>query len=186
MPPDFNFTSFRSRYSQTEQYDPVGAAVKKRMLDYYFEISQGADPAKIKKALRGYQTLVMNHLASIDVVTLAQALSRQNSRLGPERVYAWVRKGLTESLVYSGDGGSISGAYDVITTGEEAVLLRELKVVLLATESHHEGAIYYNIYRVKDRATGATREIYVDLSLPMKALEAQKEKASIPLNIPRQ
>lgn len=185
MPQNFNFNVFRAHYTQTEQFAPIADKIKDKLMNDAYVAGNADTKAKRETALRSYQALVTKHLANIDVVMLALTLSRENPQLGSPRVFEWLRDGILDTVKYSGDGTNLHYAYNVVTMGEEPALMRELKVNVLKTDFHHEAFEYYNVHLVKD-AKGKTREIYVDVSIPLKILEDRKEQARQKLLLPAQ
>lgn len=183
MPNHFNFYAFRIFYTQTEQFAPISEDVKKTLMNYAHAAGNDPNPQKREDAARAFQTLATKHLANIDVVTMAGMLSRENPRLGSARVFEWLRKGLLESVKTSGSGDDLYHAYSVVTLGEETALLRELKLTLIKTDSHHEAADYYNVHHVKN-SKGEQREVYINLSIPLKILSDREEAARQALQMP--
>ncbi len=175
-PPRFDFMKFRSLYSRTRQYDPIGEKALKTINDLAYIILHDEDPERVKTALFAYQVEVSNHLAHIDIVMLALSLSREDKRFGKADFFEWMREGLIRTVVISGDGYTLSGAYDVITLSEEVILLNRLNFKPIGVQAAKEGTVYYNMHNVEDMQTGQKRTVFVNTSIPMKYLEAVKEE----------
>lgn len=173
--PYFDFMEFRSVYARTRQYDPMGDKTIGQMNDLAYLVMNQEDPERAQGALFAYQTLVSNHLAHIDVVMLALSLARQDKRFGKPEFFDWVKEGIINTVVISGDGLSLSGAYDVITLSEETVLFHRLGLKPYKTQSAKEGIVYYNMHDAIDVGTGEKRPVFVDTRIPMKYLAAVKE-----------
>lgn len=187
FPQRFDFMRFRSLYSQTRQYDPIGEETLERMDRLSYTAASDKDPEKSGMALLEYQALVADHLAHLGVVMRAAALAREDKRFGNPEFFQWMREGLMQSVTISGDGRSLKGAYDVITLTEETMLLRALGYKLENTLPRHEGFVYYNMNEVQDLRTGEKLTLFVNTTYPMRFLEGkEKEKESLRLDIRRQ
>jgi hypothetical protein len=186
MPDDFDFTGLRFYYSQTPQYDPLSTQATEWLLKFAYAAQMEADPEKQKKAFGDFALTVAAHLGNIDVVSQALSFSRQDMRFGDPEFFKWLRQGLLQSVLESGDGGSLLRAYDVVTMGEEAGLLNELNVDVLSSETVQEGNTYYNMHEVSDARHTGPYTIFVNTKIPMKWLEYQRESQKPDFNIPRQ
>lgn len=175
-PARFNFFQFRALYSRTRQYDPIGNKAVNTINDLAYIVAHDEDPERVETALFAYQTEVSNHLAHIDVVLLALSLAREDKRFGQPKFFEWMRDGLINTVVISGDGNSLAGSYDVITLSEEVILFNRLGLKRLATQPVEEGIIYYNMHDVEDLQTKQTRTVFVNTSIPMRHLEEVKQK----------
>ncbi|MCB9982706.1 MAG: hypothetical protein H6861_03390 [Rhodospirillales bacterium] len=175
-PPRFDFMQFRAYYSQTRQYDPIGAQTLGQLNDLAYIVKNDSDPERVKTALFGYKRLVQDHLAHIDVVLHALSLSRTDKRFGDRKFYEWVRDGIMRTVVISGDGYTLAGAYDVITLSEETMLFNRMGFNAKHSEAVKEGIIYYTMHDVIDARTGAERAVFVNTSIPMKYMEALQEE----------
>ena len=171
-PPRFDFMKFRSYYSQTRQYDPMGTRILKDLDELAFIVMNDDDPERAATALFGYKTLVKDHLAHIDVVLHALALAREDRRFGDYKFYQWVRDGLMNTVVISGDGYTLAGAYDVITLSEETMLFNRMGFQQIDSQMVKESIVYYNMHDIVDVNTGEKRAVFVNTSIPMRYLEA--------------
>ena len=176
QPAKFGFMKFRGLYARTRQYDPFGDKALKTINDLVYIVLHDEDPERVETALFAYQTEVSNHLAHIDVVMLALSLAREDKRFGKVKFFEWMRDGLIETVVISGDGYTLAGAYDVITLSEEVILFNRLGFRKIDTKPVKEGIIYYNMHDVEDLRDGTKRTVFVNTSIPMKYLEILKEE----------
>ncbi|MEZ5814717.1 MAG: hypothetical protein R3E13_08405 [Alphaproteobacteria bacterium] len=174
--PYFDFMQFRILYARTRQYDPGGERVLKTVNDLAYLALHEEDPQRAETALFAYQTEVSNHLANIDVVLLALSLAREDKRFGRVDFFEWMREGLVKTVLISGDGYTLNGAYDVITLSEELLLFSRLGLKRIDTKAAHEGIIYYNMHTAEDLRTGEKRTVFVNTSIPMRHLEEAREK----------
>lgn len=172
----FDFMEFRSLYSRTHQYDPIGDQALKTLNDLAFIVLNDQDPERVETALFGFHAMVNDHLAHIGVIMQALSLSRTDKRFGDITFYEWLRDGLIKTVMISGDGYSLKGAYDVITIAEETILFNRLGLKQLKTRTGKEGIVYYNLHDAQDPASGEERMLIVNTSIPMKYLEALKEE----------
>lgn len=185
--PRFDFMYFRSLYTQTRQYDPIGEDVLERMDRLSYTVVSDPDPEKSGMALLEYQALVADHLAHLGVVMRAAALAREDKRFGNPDFFQWVKAGLLQSVTISGNGRSLDEAYDVITLAEETMLLQTLGYKLIRTLPRQESAVYYNMNEIEDLRTGEKWTLFVNTTYPMRFLAAQeKEKSRLQFEIRRQ
>ncbi len=185
-PADFPFGTFRAYYAATDRYDPLAENTIRRMLVLSYRAQNEPDPEKRAKSLDEYGDLLAQHLANIEIVNQALVLARENRKFGDPEFLTWMRAGLMRSVLDSGDGQSLGRAYNVVTLGEETLLLRELYGKALRTESAGEGAIYYNMHEVEDPATHKPYWVFVDTSRPMEYLERKKRETGNRIVIHRQ
>lgn len=173
--PRFNFMQFRSLYSRTRQYDPMGDETLRKMNNLAYIIMNEKDAERIDGAKYAYQTLVSNHLANIDVVMQALSLAKQDKKFGRPEFFEWVKEGLIKTVVISGDGYTLQGAYDVITLSEETILFHRLGLKPYQTQTANEGYIHYNMHDAVDVRSKEKRAVFVNTTIPMKYLAALKE-----------
>lgn len=185
-PMNFEFGTLRSYYTQVPQYDPMGDAARREILNLAYTIQNDPDPAKRKEAFDKYGELVSAHLANIDVVSQALVLAREDKMFGDPKFFEYMRSGLLKSILRSGDGRNLFRAYDVMTLGEETVLLRALRLKLLKTDARMSGGTYYNMHEVKAPDAEKPYWIFVDVSKPMIFLERQQRDKETIFDIPRQ
>jgi hypothetical protein len=184
-PKAFNFNGFRYTYAGTTQYDPLGDTAREWLLKLAYIAQNDKDPAKRDKALLNYGEVLSLHLANLDAVTQALVLAQQDRRFGDPEFLQWLRYGLVNSVTSAGNGSSIFRAYEIITIGEEAALLRQLNVQVLDTKSEESGGTWYNMHTVND-GVHEPYTIFTNLSVPMKFLETKGKAAGANISIPRQ
>ena len=175
-PKRFDFMQFRSFYSRTRQYDPIGEEALKELNSLAYIALHDEDPERVDTALFAYKSVLHDHLANLAVVMQALSLAREDERFGDPKFLEWMREGLVKTVVISGNGYSLRDAYDVITLQEEILLFNRLGFQQLETKAVREDTIYYNMHDVKDLKTGKTRTVFVNTTIPMKYLEAKQEE----------
>ena len=185
-PANFEFTTLRTYYTYVPQYDPMGDAARREILNLAYAIQNDPDQAKRKEAFDKYGEMVSAHLGNIDVMSQALVLAREDKIFGDPKFFDYMRRGLLRSIMRSGDGRNLVHAYDVMTLGEETALLRALQVKLVKTEPREAGGTYYNMHEVQDPTTLKTRTIFVNVSKPMDFLEYQRQNKDTTFVIPRQ
>ncbi len=185
-PKDFDFGLLRSYYPQTEQYDPLGTATRRKMIDIAYTIDNSSSSEARDKAFDEYGAMISAHLANLDVVNQALVLSREDKIYGDPAFFEWMRRGLLRNVMGSGDGRNLFGAYNVITLGEETILLNALQLKVLKTDSAESGSVYYNMHEVQSKKSPAPYWIFVDVSVPLHFLEQQKQEKGNTFTIPRQ
>lgn len=173
-PDSFDFTAFRGHYSGTPQYDPLAESITNLMIRLSFEIKDKKDSAGSQKLLQDYANLVGDHLANIDVVTLAETLARDDVRFGDPEFYLWLRRGIMKSVLQSGDGKTLARAYDVITAGEETRLIAALGIQNPVRAERESAGLFYTIVDYADQKTGAKRSVFINTSVPKSFLLADR------------
>ena len=128
----------------------------------------------------------MNQLANIDVVSQAIVLAKDDKRFGDPNFFRWMRAGLLQSVLDSGDGVNLFRAYDVVTLGEDTALIGALHVKSIKIETRESGGDYYNLHTVTDADHTGPYTIFVDTTKPMTFLTAQKSRQGRHFFIPRQ
>lgn len=185
-PDDFDFGRFRSRYVSTSQYDAFGDNVIEQMLSQAYKMQNSDNERAAVVALLAYKKLVTDHLANVAVVVQALSLSRTDRRFGNPKFFLWVRDGLMQSVIKSGDGLSLTTAYDALTLGEESLLISSLNLKLIKTDLRKSGLTYYNMHAVEDMANGENFTLFVNISRPLKRAQVQAGKRDTNFDIRRQ
>ena len=187
-PHDFDFMQFRGLYARTRDYDPIGKRTMKRLNALSYAALSAEDANIRDTALMNFQAVVDQHLGNVEVIMLALSLSRRDRRFGNKDFFEWMRDGLIRTIVYSGDGKSLRGAYDVVTAGEEAILFHHLGMKRLKTTSNREHRLYYNMHDAQDLKTGRERTVFVNTSIPMRYLDAitEQRKRNYTIDIQKQ
>lgn len=167
-PDNFKFDTLRSWYSQSSYYEPFPERLQEHMTVLSFQIDSAENDKAKEIALQAYRRLILEQLANIDIVMMAESLSRTNPVFGNPDFFAWARSGLMTSVMGSGTGASLNFAYDALTSGEEAMLMRTLNVTVQEQEMVEAGIFFVNIYRVTDNVTQQPRDIYVNVTFPIR------------------
>ena len=176
MDPDLSFMRFRVLYTEMSHYVPISDGVTREILELAYQVQNGQNAEERGVAQQAYTKLILQHLANIDVVTLALSLSRQDRAFGDPELFSWLHGGLKKSILIAGDGSRLSDAYDVMTLGEETILLKELGVSVLSTQAGREGRVYYNMHEVEDPRDNQRYTVFVETSVPMSFLAEEEAK----------
>lgn len=181
IPQTFNFGQFRTVYARTSFYDPIGEISRDALLEQAFIVQTSDDITKIKAALKSYHKLLNTHLANMNVLLQAIALSRDDKRLGNTQWLIKIKKGLLDNILSTGDGKTLKTAYDVITLGEEDMLLAYLGFDVQETEYKNQHMLRYNIhighfidYPDPKRPEGIP--LFVNISIPIRHIEHLKNQ----------
>jgi hypothetical protein len=184
-PPGFDFGLFRMYYTKTEHYDPFGDA-RREILDLAYSAKNEKNPKKREALLGAYAETLMHHMANLDVMTQAYVLAEEDRSMGDPEFFLWMRSGLIQSVLSSGDGVSLNRAYDVITMGEETALFKQLPVDMLRVENQESGGVYYNFHTVQDTKHIAPYTVFVNVTIPMAWLAEKKRREGVIYSIPKQ
>lgn len=170
MADSFSFNLFRLYYAQTRQYDPISDDTIGYILQLAYEIqTTDAENPEYQKALDRFELTFINHMANLGVVLNVLALARDDPRFGDVEFLEWLRDGLIDNLMVSGNGETLRDAYDVITPTEESVLFERLELKHISTQPAQEYNTYYNMHEVED-INGERFTLFVNTSWPMKYL----------------
>ncbi|MCK5285579.1 MAG: hypothetical protein KAJ86_08355 [Alphaproteobacteria bacterium] len=180
---NFNYGNYRTQYTLSKRYDPIGDIANKTLLDIAYKIQNEQNPEEIKKAQIAYRTHIMNHMANMTVVLQALLLSYEDKRFGNPKFWKKLRNGLLKSVKDSGNGRTLSSAYHIITSMEETMLLRLLRVKIIKTTSSHSGILYYNMHEIEELNTKVRKTIFIDTTQPMDYLALKKRTAPAIFNI---
>ena len=185
-PKHFDFDVFRSQYAMTRQYDPLGEVTRRKMINLAYKVSNEKDPAKQADALKKYQAIVFEHLANMGILIQAQALARQDKRLGDVRLLERIYSGLLYSVMHSGNGESLNTAYNALTPYEESAVLTQLGVKVVESFSRKSGIYHYTMHDVEDPATGRKYTVFIDTTKAMEFLAEQERTKENVYNIRKQ
>lgn len=181
IPYNFNFGAFRRIYARTSFYDPIGEDARDLLLKHAFVVDTSENVSEVKEALSNYHDVLQTHLANINVVLQAIALSRTDKRLGNTEWLLKVKKGLLKNLLDTGDGKTLNTAYEVVTLAEETLLLSHLGFAIedTAYKSQHMIKYHLHIGQFIDNPNPNMPNgvpLFVNVSIPMRHIEKQKEE----------
>lgn len=183
MNPNHSVGDMRLFYTQTSQYDPFAKKTKEKMFELAYLVEHSDSIEETSQALDKFDGIIKSHMANTNVMALAITFAKKDRRFGDPRVYQWMTQKIMEDILRYRTGRSFEEAYIIVSTDEEDLLLRYLKVDLLKTEFIPYGSRYYNIHTVKDRRSGKTREIFVDVTMPLAKAEALQKQAKNKLDL---
>jgi hypothetical protein len=186
MSDTFRFGHFRSLYSETRQYDPLGDDVVEQMQELAYRVQTAEKFEERGEALQEYRELVMAHLANMRVIAQALSFSKLDSSFGSPNFFNWLRKGIMRDILAKGDGDTLKTGYSVITLSEETALIGQLGYTVIDTQSANEGAYYYNMHEVEHIKTGEKKTLFVNTSIPMRFVNRKQEEMGKSYKILRQ
>ena len=185
MSDQFRFAQLRGYYAQTRQYDPMGDDTVRRLQNYAYRVENG-DENEAKEALESYNALLEQHLANLQVVVFALTMSREQLKYGNPEFYRWLRDGLIKAVMRTGNGKSLSDAFNIITMAEETVIFNQLGLKHLSTTQGNEGYYDYNMHDVQDLRTGQKWTLFVNTTIPVMFLREQHKVDNAVPQLPRQ
>lgn len=181
---DVDFNGLRGFYTQVRHYDPLGFDTIEHMKKLASMASKPDDNRKYAAQI-AYNAMLEKHVGNIDVVSNAIYLAERHPGFGNVYRLQKIEEGLIQSIIRSGPGTSLAQAYDILTLGEETALLRALNYDVIDKKMQKKGGTFYGIYTVQSRTDGQQREIFIDMTEPLKFMEKQEAKESQPLNLGR-
>jgi hypothetical protein len=165
-PADFRFQNFRSFYTRTQAYDPAGDDARDTLMRLAYIVENEADAEKSAKALADFKATSLQHLGNVNVAIQALSFARQDQKFGDPAMFEWVIDGIIKSVQQSGDGRSQASAYDILTMGEEGLLLDSLGFRSLEAETVETG-MTLRMHQVEDRKTGNQYTVFINATRPI-------------------
>lgn len=164
---EFPFSQLVYAYAAGPDYDPYGKDTIDMLYKLAYEIENQEDPDILEKKFLQFNTIVNNHLGNLGIVNAVISLTRQNKTLCDIKFLEWIKGGLIERLLRSGDGYNIATAYQIVSMEEETLLLLKRNLELIGREYFSTGTQFYHIYRTIGRKTGDPVKLYTNLGLVM-------------------
>ncbi|HBR69438.1 MAG TPA: hypothetical protein DEA55_08700 [Rhodospirillaceae bacterium] len=186
QPQNFPFQKFRRHYSGTSWYDPVTDKLREDLLKSAYDLTNSKDQEVVKQAKKNYEEIVSNHMGNIGIIMEALALAREDKRFGDPGFFRWMRDGLIQVIIGSGDGKTLTSAYHTYTADEETMLVAYLGLKLINTEARQEGRIAYNMHLVRDPKTNREYTIFIDVTRAMAKIQNSKKKEKSGIGLLRQ
>ena len=160
----------RSRYPQTEYYNPFSKSLVDKIAEYAFIVDTSQDKIESNQALFEYNNFLKQHIADLGVVSYALELSQLDVRFGDEFFLKEVRDALINGIrSYPGmlDGSSAEKALTIITYSEENEILAQMGGVIKKSELFDiKGKKYYNVHDVETEDGESTR-LFIDVTSPI-------------------
>ncbi|HEY0510465.1 MAG TPA: DUF4919 domain-containing protein [Thermoanaerobaculia bacterium] len=157
--PGVDFTALRMAYFEAPKHGTTDSDLRKAMFSALGE--KNYDQAL---AIAG-QILNVNYL-DIDAHLISALVSKKKNDLERQKLHDFVGKGLTQSILRSGDGKTLDTAYVVISVDEEYSLLRVLGLRMGGQTLLNAGAHHYDQMDVSDPKTGQKLTVYFNIDKP--------------------
>ena len=173
-------TELRLGYAASQDYDPYNPAVataEKQCSELMKQKSFGAAIEEADRGLRGDRY-------NIDLLIAKAAALRALGRTEQAETVRQQWMALMDSILLSGDGKDFATAFRVISVDEEYSILRVMRIERV-TQSlvEHDGS-QFDVLSAKDPESGRDFQLYFNIDLPMKWLNAKFAKVGGP-NPPR-
>jgi hypothetical protein len=160
--PEVDFTALRMAYADSPNYKETDSDLRKAMFSALNE--KNYDKAI---AVAG-QILDVNYL-DIDAHLVSAIVSKRKNDTERQKRHDYVGKGLTQSILASGDGKTPETAYVVISVDEEYSLLRVLGLRMQSQALLGLGAHHYDKLEVTDREVQGKRTLFFNIDKPYAA-----------------
>lgn len=166
-----DFKALRLAYTKTPDYNPYGRDDNKDDA-----MGKALEEKKFEEAIRIAQTVLDKNYVHVFAHFVSRIAYRE---LGDPKKYAYhhfVTNGLIQSILRSGTGMNPEGAFLVISTTEEYMLLDVLGLKSKMQSTLKVADQTYDKLSVVDRKTGEAGEMFFNVTIPFGWLSRQFEK----------
>jgi len=163
---NLDFQALRMLYTKTPYYSPYGNRFKSREL---FDLLRRNEFAQVVEKTTPLLTV---EFVNIDLHYLRMVAF---DGLGDREMKAWheyMTYGLLYSILDGGDGRTPQTAFQVISIGEEYMVLNYLGCQLLRQSLEHIGGHSYDVMEIQSEA-GDTVKLYFNVDKPLAWLSSQ-------------
>lgn len=160
---EFPFARMANAYANGPDYDPYGKETIEMLYKLAYDVENIKDPEVLEKKYLQFTNIVNDHLGNLGVINAVISLTRQNAILGDIEFFQWVKNGLIERLLRSGNGYNPATAYRIISLEEESLLLIQRNLELIDREYFSTGNQFFHVYRTRGRRTGDLVKFYTNL-----------------------
>lgn len=163
-----DFKALRLAYTKTPDYNPYG-----RDNSRDDAMGKAIEEEKFEEAIKIAQTILEKNYIHIFAHFVSRIAYRE---LGDQKKFEYhhfVTNGLVQSILGSGSGRDPEGAFLVISTDEEYMILDILGLKSKMQSTHKVADQTYDKLSVVDRKTGDTREIFFNVTIPFEWLSRQ-------------
>jgi hypothetical protein len=173
LDPAIDFRELRAAYAESDQFLRSAPGVEDAR-DAMRTALQGKES---DAALGHAQTLLANCYVDIEAHLVSFLAYRQKGNAQKAQDHRWVANGLVRSILDSGDGKSPETAMQVISVGEEYILLtgvlgfRVDRQSLIGREGHS-----YDVMEVTDPRSKVSYKLYFDVDVPLWRTERLMKK----------
>lgn len=163
-----DFKALRLAYTKTPDYNPYGRDNSKDDA-----MGKALEEKKFEEAIKIAQTILEKNYVHIFSHFVSRIAYRE---LGDQKKFEYhhfVTNGLIQSILGSGSGGDPGGAFLVISTDEEYMILDVLGLKSKMQSTLKVADQTYDKLEVVDRKTGDTGEIFFNVTIPFGWLSRQ-------------
>lgn len=163
-----DFKALRLAYTKTPDYNPYG-----RDNSRDDAMGKAIEEEKFEEAIKIAQTILEKNYVHIFAHFVSRIAYRE---LGDQKKFEYhhfVTNGLVQSIIGSGRGRDPEGAFLVISTDEEYMILDVLGLKSKTQSTLKVADQTYDKLEVVDRKTGDTGEIFFNVTIPFEWLSRQ-------------
>jgi len=160
---EFPFERMAYAYASGPDYDPYGKDTIDMLYKLAYDVENIKDPEVLEKKYLQFTNIVNDHLGNLGIVNAVISLTRQNAILGDIEFLQWIKNGLIERLLRSGNGYNPATAYRIVSMEEESFLLIHKHLELIDREYFSTGNQFYHVYRTQERKTRNPVKFYTNL-----------------------
>ena len=169
-------TELRLGYAASKDYDPYNPAVadaEKKCSDLMKRKSFAAAVEEAERGLRGDKY-------NIDLLIAKAAALRALGKTAQAEEVRQQWMALMDSILVSGDGKDFATAFRVISVDEEYSVLRLMRIERVTQALVEHDSSQFDVLSVKDPEAGKEFQLYFNIDLPMKWLNAKFAKIGEP------
>lgn len=167
---EFPFHKIVEPYAKGPDYDPYSEDTLNVLYEHAYMAENAPSENEKLLAIDKFKDLLDDHYGNLEVVTAGISLVRQNKDLGDLKFLNWLRAGLVERALTAGPGVDLFTAYDLYTSGEELLILRQKNAKVIEFEELSDGEHYYRIYTIEDKDSGSPSKVYFNFTQVMRGL----------------
>lgn len=170
--PKADFTALRMACTQTRGYNPYDYIARKSRRAALNALAE----KDYRKALEHAEKCLTKNYLDIEAHRIAWRAHTELKNPDKAKFHGYVRDGLLQSILKSGDGKSPKTAYVVIATDEEYVVLDVLGVKFRQQTLIREQGHSYDRHEGVSRETGKEITSFFNIDRPFKWLEDSLKK----------
>ncbi len=166
-----DFKALRLAYTKTGDYKPYGADESAK--DAMFKALQ---EKRYEDAIKSAEAIMDKNFVDIDAHFIARIAHRELKNQKKYEFHHFISKGLIDSILNSGTGLDTEGAFLVINTREEYVILEILGLAGKGQQTVNASGQTYDKLNVVDRKTGDSGFIFFNATIPFEWLNREFRK----------
>jgi Domain of unknown function (DUF4919) len=166
-----DFKALRLAYTKTPDYNPYGRDSSKDEA-----MGKALEERKFEEAIKIAQAILEKNYVHIFAHFVSRIAYRESGDQKKYEYHHFVTNGLIQSILGSGSGRDPEGAFLVISTDEEYMILNVLGLKSKMQSTVKVADQTYDKLSVVDRKTGDTGEMFFNVTIPFGWLSRQFEK----------